>query len=242
MSELKYELERLVTVGTYTSPWEAQLAKARLEAEGIEAMIADENFIRLYWAISNAVGGVKVQVREESAPRAVEVLEREQPIPEIYLVTEDEAARPRCPACSSDHLTFERWSRLGFVGSWVLLGVPLPIPRRRWLCGHCGESWREDEIAGEAGLPVGIAPAEPPVLVTVARFTTPWEAHLAKGRLEAEGIEACVAEERLPPVSLLTGRPLALNRVEVEEADAERAVEILADESWEEGEDLPASE
>jgi hypothetical protein len=178
---MDYELEPLVTVGVYNSPWEAQLARARLDAEGIDAVIADENFMRLYVAISGALGGVKLQVREESAVRAAELLSRQQPIPEIYLVTPEDMA----PA----------------------------------------------------------ALADPPALVTVARFATPWEAHLARTRLEFEGIEACVFEERLPPVSLLTGEPLALNRLEVFETDSGRAAEILNGEIWEEeDEDLPASD
>ena len=64
-------------------------------------------------------------------------------------------------------------------------------------------------------------------LVTVARFTTPWEAHLARTLLESEGIEACVMEERLPPVNLLTGEVRAFNRLEVREDDAVRALDLL---------------
>jgi hypothetical protein len=230
MPESRFDLERLVTLETFTSPWEAQLARARLEAEGIHSFIADENFIRLYWALSNAVGGVKLQVREEDATRAAELLQTRRPIPEIYLVTEEEAARPRCPGCKSDNVFFERWSRRGFIGSWILLGLPLPIPLRRWSCRNCGAEWKEEEIGSPRPAPLEEEPELLPRtgdLVTVARFVTPWEAHLARTLLESNGIDACVFEERLPPVSLLTGRPLALNRLEVHEEDAERALEVL---------------
>lgn len=227
MSDMEYEIERLVTVASYGSPWEAQLAKARLEAAGIEAVIADENFVRLYWAVSSSLGGAKVQVRESALGQAAELLARAQPIPEIYLVTEEEAARPRCPTCKSDRV----WSRFGL----------LPLPGRRWACHHCGAGWKDDELAGA---PVAEPIPDPPSLVTVARFTTTWEAHLAKIRLASEGIEACVMEERLPPVSLLSGEPLALNRLEVYEDDAEQALAILSVEAWEdeEEEEKPASE
>lgn len=230
MSDMEYEIERLVTVASYNSPWEAQLAKARLEAAGIEAVIADENFLRLYWAVSSSLGGAKVQVRESAVGQAAELLARAQPIPEIYLVTEEEAARPRCPACKSDRV----WSRFGF----------LPLPGRRWSCHHCGADWRDDEIAGASAALIPEPIPDPPALVTVARFTTPWEAHLAKIRLASEGIEACMMEERLPPVSLLSGEPLALNRLEVYEDDAEQALAILSVEVWEdeEEEEKPASE
>src|SRR5215207_2944578 len=120
MPTVSYEMERLVTVATFTSPWEAQLARARLEAEGIESMIADEHVVRLDWAISNAVGGVKLQVRKEDAESAAAALTSGNALPEIYLVTDEEAARRRCPGCNSDNLTFERWSRLAFFGTWLL--------------------------------------------------------------------------------------------------------------------------
>lgn len=175
MSDSPFDFERLVTIKTLSTPWEAQLARARLEAEGIHAVVADENFVRLYGALSDAVGGVKLQVREEDVARATELLRTERPIPEIYLVKdEDEDPRP-----------FEE------------------------------EPTVPDPEVGD--------------LVTVARFTTPWEAHLARTRLEADGIEAAVFEERLPLVSLLSGEPRALNRLEVHPEDAERALEILAE-------------
>jgi len=237
----EWEMETLVTVGVYTNPWEAQLGKARLETEGIDAVIADEFLGRLYCA--TAVGGVKLQVREEEAPRAVELLGTRRPIPEIYLVTEADLplarmAPPRCPGCNSDNLDFQRWSPLGFLSSFLLLGFPLPVPRRRWSCHGCGSVWKEGEIGQgpERRLekdPEDEIPSDgffPDLvdLVTVGRFTTPWEAHLARTLLESEGIDACVLEERLPPVDLFRGQPLAFNRVEVQSGDAAEALAILA--------------
>lgn len=169
-SEIEFDLERLVTIETFSSPWQAQLARACLEAEGIHAVIADEHFFRLYGALSGTLGGVKLQVRPDEAERASDLLRSRQPIPEIYLVTDED----------------------------LRSGLP-----------------PEHE--------------EPESLVTVGRFATPWEAHLARTLLESEGIDACVLEERLPPVSLLTNTPLALNRVEVHPADAERALAVLAE-------------
>ncbi|HSK76243.1 MAG TPA: DUF2007 domain-containing protein [Thermoanaerobaculia bacterium] len=243
MQDSRYELEKLVTVETFSTPWEAQLARARLETEGIHSVIADENFVRLYCALSNALGGVKLQVRKEDAPRAAELLQDRHPIPEIYLVTEEDAAQPRCPGCKSDNLDFERWSRLGFLGSLVILGVPLPIPRRRWICRNCGADWKEEEIPQAALEEAAFSGPRRGALITVARFVTPWEAQLAKSLLESDGLEACIVEERLPPVSLLSAEPLALNRVEVREDDATRALAILAElETLDDDEELPASE
>jgi len=195
-----YELERFVTVATYVFPWEAQLAKARLESEGIESVVNDEITAGLYGA--NAIGGVKLRVREEDAERATALLSTMQPLPEIYLVTEEDARRPRCPECRSENVAPEGWFR------------------RRWSCSACGAGWRdepEEETAEDTG-----------GLVTIARFHTPWEAHLAHTVLESYGIESCVLEDRLPSLNLFTGESPALNRLEVHPADADLAAELLA--------------
>lgn len=231
------ERDQLVTLVTFSTSWEAQLARARLEAEGIEAVIADEHVARLYGGLG-VVGGIKLQVWQPDAMRAAAVLEARRPLPEIYLVTDEDAARSRCPGCNSDNVSFERWSRLGFLSSLLLLGVPLPVPRGRWTCRHCGADWSGQELRGgppaaptapTTGLPALSENADPDALVTVARFHTPWEAHLARTRLESEGVEACVLEERLPVVNLLSGELPALNRVAVSGADAERAFAVLAE-------------
>jgi hypothetical protein len=231
MIDPQYDLETLITVGAYASPWEAQLARACLEAEGVDSVLADEHLGRIWCATT--VGGIKLRVREEDGPRAAELLRTRQPIPEIYLVTEADLPLPqRCPSCRSDNLALERWSVLGLLGAWLLLGLALPVPRRRWNCRGCGLDWKDQDL--------GLAPEEPELepdlanvadladLVTVGRFSTPWEAHLARTLLESEGIDACVLEERLPPVNLLTGEMRALNRLEVNEEDAPQALALLA--------------
>ena len=258
MSETPYELQRLVTVGTFSTPWEAQIAQARLSAEGLHSLIANEHVIRLV-ALSNAVGGVQLKVREQDAVAAAEVLRRLAPLPEIYLAadagptaeaaagemavsatgtadTADTAAAapggPSCPACGSFDLRPERSSRL-------VLGV-LPLARRGYRCGDCGTLWQPTELAG--GAPPRPGPAdqegeaeEPEIgedenaaLCTVARFHTPWEAHLARTFLESEGLRCCVLEERLPAVHLLSAAPAAYNRLEVRRQDAAHAAAILA--------------
>ena len=174
----EYELEKLVTLQTFSSSWEAELARACLETEGIHAVIADEHFFRLYGALSHTMGGLRLQVRPEDAERAAELLRNRRPV--LYLVTDDDLAP----------------------------GEPLEAD-------------------------------EPEALITIGRYPTPWEAHLAKTFLESEGIDACVLEERLPGVSLLTGAPTGMSRLEVHPWDAERALEILASVGEQ---DIPASE
>jgi hypothetical protein len=139
------QLESMVTVGAYTSPWEAQLARACLETEGIDSVVIDEHLARIWCATT--VGGIRLQVREYDAPTAAELLRNLRPIPDIHLVTEADLPLPqRCPSCKSDNLVLERWSVLGFLGTWLLLGLAIPVPRRRWSCHGCGSDWKDEEI------------------------------------------------------------------------------------------------
>lgn len=89
---------RLVTIATFGEAPQAHLARNALEAAGIQAAIADESLIGMDWLMSNAIGGVKVQVREEDAERAVAVLEESlgntDPVDPQQLAEEAEAEPP----------------------------------------------------------------------------------------------------------------------------------------------------
>ena len=64
-------------------------------------------------------------------------------------------------------------------------------------------------------------------LVTVARFTSPLEAHIARSRLEYEGIRAVVLDEAMITMNWLYSNALGGVRVQVLESNVEAAEEIL---------------
>lgn len=66
---------RLVTIATFDLPIKAEIARNALTAAAIQSVIADDNAVGMDWLLGNAIGWVKVQVREEDADRAVTVLE-----------------------------------------------------------------------------------------------------------------------------------------------------------------------
>jgi hypothetical protein len=66
---------RLVTIATFDQPAQARLAENALKEAGIASTVSDENLVAMDWLLSNAVGGAKVQVWEEDAEKAVELLE-----------------------------------------------------------------------------------------------------------------------------------------------------------------------
>jgi hypothetical protein len=67
---------RLVTVASFSTSPQAHACKLRLEAAGVRAYLADDNLIAMDWLLSNAIGGVKVQVADADVARARTVLAR----------------------------------------------------------------------------------------------------------------------------------------------------------------------
>lgn len=65
------------TIAAFSKPIDAQLLVARLGGSGITAYMRDENMITLDWLVSNAIGGVKVDVGDEDFERALEVMNEE---------------------------------------------------------------------------------------------------------------------------------------------------------------------
>lgn len=63
--------EKMVTIGSYSTPYEAHMVKSQLESAGIPVSIADEYINLLY---SNVFGGVKIQVPETRVSDAQELL------------------------------------------------------------------------------------------------------------------------------------------------------------------------
>lgn len=67
------EMEVYITVATYATTPQADIALGRLRAEGIKARLADENVAWIGYSL--AVGGVKLQVPERNVESAKRVLE-----------------------------------------------------------------------------------------------------------------------------------------------------------------------
>jgi hypothetical protein len=69
-------LSKVVNLRQYMTLPEALLAKSILDSAGIESFLGDQNIIRMDWFLSNALGGVKLRVREEDVEVATALLDR----------------------------------------------------------------------------------------------------------------------------------------------------------------------
>lgn len=123
-----------VIIGRFGDEISAHLVRHRLESEGIDTWIVDENMASVYPLYNQAIGGVKVAVRESEAAIATEILrDMESPV---------EVEVPVCPACGSSHVVDNpityRWAVLLTLATF---GLYLPVFHRRKRCEDCGRKW-----------------------------------------------------------------------------------------------------
>ncbi len=133
------ELEKLITIRTYDKPIDAHLAKGYLENRGIPAYLADENIISLNPLYANAMGGIKLKIREEDIELAQKFLYESE-----HAVLTDENEDPvTCPRCSSTEIFYHLTSQknaggiLAGILSVFFTGYPL-YNRDVCKCRKCG--------------------------------------------------------------------------------------------------------
>jgi hypothetical protein len=66
--------DNYITVLTFNYPNEVIIIKGRLESEGIECFVQDELSVQVNPFYSNALGGIKLQVKKSDLEQTVEIL------------------------------------------------------------------------------------------------------------------------------------------------------------------------
>lgn len=62
------------TIRSYCDPQQARIAQAMLESEGIISYLKNENFVSINPLLHGGMGGIELQVREEDAEIALELI------------------------------------------------------------------------------------------------------------------------------------------------------------------------
>lgn len=84
------------TIGSFEYPADVQIIKGRLESEGIKVFLRDENTLNTDPLISQAIGGVKLQVYTKDKDRATAIYD------EIRSYALDDKGEPIvCPNCKA---------------------------------------------------------------------------------------------------------------------------------------------
>lgn len=109
------------------------MLRCRLEAAGLTAYIRDEYTVQMNWMLSNAVGGVSVEVADEDLEAAREIMN----LPQV----ETDEPPQICPSCGSVDVSPLEWPRrLAFL-SLLLVRFPLLVSRKHFKCAKCHHSW-----------------------------------------------------------------------------------------------------
>ncbi len=132
-------MDSLVTVRTFTYAHEAAVAKSLLRAEEIFCFLKDELTIQANPFYSNALGGVKLQVRTQDAARATDILKTYiTEDPQTISIRTSSGDLDECPACESHELSLIRKPSKSLFGlSLLLLGFPLSLFSSVYHCYGC---------------------------------------------------------------------------------------------------------
>lgn len=130
------EEEKFTLLRRFQYSSEAIIYQGKLESNGIEVFLRDNNIIDSNPLYSNAVGGVKLFVKTEEYEKANEVLN------EVSLYSVDDNHNPmQCPKCGSEQIdmitSVKDWkSLLAFLFSWISNLFPI-YAKHKYKCQNC---------------------------------------------------------------------------------------------------------
>ncbi|MDH6250785.1 putative RNA-binding Zn-ribbon protein involved in translation (DUF1610 family) [Chryseobacterium sp. H1D6B] len=123
----------LVKFKFYETALEANRDKQILSENGINSFIANEQLIQSDWLLSQAVGGIQLQVFEEDLEKATQVLLDYSKNEKVSLEVEHTIEDPKfdfvCPKCGSNHI-YRDDSATSFFGVSLLTS-------HTFICYYC---------------------------------------------------------------------------------------------------------
>src|SRR5689334_18599460 len=128
-----------VLLQTYDNYVSAHIAKGRLEEDGINCWLKDENTVTIDPVLTNAIGGIKLMVEASQKEKAAGILR--------VIENEIKAAHP-CPKCGS--LNVELVSTPRKTSNWLSFFVGLfasyaPRIDMVYHCFNCGHEYPSEE-------------------------------------------------------------------------------------------------
>jgi DNA-directed RNA polymerase subunit RPC12/RpoP len=122
----------LVTVQTFDNYFSANIILTRLQSEGIECYLKDENTVTIDPILSNAIGGIKLVVKKEDQHVVTKRLR-------AYHI--DYMLAATCPQCGSNSFLYvTKPSATNYVTAiltWLFSSYAV-APHYVYQCGNCG--------------------------------------------------------------------------------------------------------
>lgn len=143
-------MDNLRTLIAFTLPQDAHLAKGFLASEGIETIIKDELTAQVNNFYSNAIGGVKLQVKESDYENGLLILKKGGYIhseiteeTKIEIVRLDKTTNKKiCPFCQSNNIGKKKEPNILTVIIYFIFSFILPIFKRSYICFDCNKAWK----------------------------------------------------------------------------------------------------
>jgi predicted RNA-binding Zn-ribbon protein involved in translation (DUF1610 family) len=103
-----------IVAQVYTNYIDANIIMGRLEEEGINCWLKDENTVTIDPILTNAVGGIKLMVPESQADRAFDLLRQFRTEQQSHL---------KCPRCGSSNIDLVTTPRKASNWLGVIIGL-----------------------------------------------------------------------------------------------------------------------
>lgn len=136
----------LVQFKYYANSLEANRDKQILANNGLQSFIANEQTIQSDWLLSQALGGIQLQVFEDEVEKAQEILknflDNEYTSLEVDHIIADPDFDFTCPKCGSNHLYRDENPGGLFGISLLFLGFPIKAKSHLYHCYYCGNEFR----------------------------------------------------------------------------------------------------
>jgi Zn finger protein HypA/HybF involved in hydrogenase expression len=152
------EKETFITVLTATYGYEIAVIQSRLESEGITCFIKDEFTVQVNPFYSNAIGGVKLQVKESDLNQAIEILketgyikDKDSQLSKEYPRLNDYSEEQQksndgvkifCPICGSEEVSQSKKAGWLFLVTSLLFTCPTPFFQKKYYCFDCKQEFK----------------------------------------------------------------------------------------------------
>ena len=147
--------DKLVTIATYMYPTDAYPVMSKLESEGIECFLDGENTVTAMPFLSNAIGGIKLNIKDSDAEKALNILKQNKQYFEEKRKEEDKEPETFskgfvqmdtfCPECESMNVYRKKFplykTILAIIFPFYLF--PLVFMVKKHYCADCGHVWKQ---------------------------------------------------------------------------------------------------
>lgn len=129
------------TIAHFNYSSEAEIIKGRLETEGVKVFLKDNITIDTDPLVSNAIGGIKLNVLAEDEAKAKEILNSI-----IKYSVDEDGNLVTCPSCHGKHVSLystisDFKSFFSFLIGFISGTLPLTA-RYKYLCDDCETSFK----------------------------------------------------------------------------------------------------